>query len=487
MSTRTVPARKAHTGQPAVHPETRKVTQPLIVAVEANGDRSDEVPRVPALREAVQLVPPDRLTPHPRSLAIYGHEPIPEDLKASVAAHGVLVPLIATPGGVIISGVRRWRAAQALGLRAIPVVTHTFEDELAERWAILEHNRHREKTVTQKLREAEEREAIVAAWNAQRQREAGVAGAQGGRGHKKPLPKNLGKGFDRHARMTAAVVARDVGFGSHETYRKAKRLKEAADAGDTRAQQLLAAVDRGEKTISAAHKDLIRKTERPSGQFNPKLWDVWIVKARDSAFGISHPGNIPAAIVENTLYYFCPEGGLVVDPFAGGGVTVDVAKAMGRRCLAYDISPRRPDIVKHDIRNGFPAEARGCDLVFMDPPYWSMLKDRYPDSSISSLTFAEWKAFLSTLARACFTVLRDGGHAAFLIQNQTGKDLPDGWDYIDHVFLAWEAFRAVGFRPVRRIACPMDPESLHPHQVSWAKSNKRMLGLVRDLVIYRKP
>jgi ParB family chromosome partitioning protein len=439
---------------------------------------------VPALSEPVRLVPPDRLAPHPRSPAIYGNEPLAEDLKASVAAHGVLVPLIATPGGAIISGVRRWRAAQAVGLRAIPVVTHTFENELAERWAILEHNRYRDKTVTQKLREAEEREAIVAAWNARRQR---AAGAEGGRGRNKTLPKNLGKVFDRHARMTAAVVARDADFGSHETYRKAKRLKEAADAGDARAQQLLAAVDRGEKTISAAHKDLIRKTERPGGQFNPKLWDVWIVRARDSAFGISHPGNIPAAIVENTFHYFCPEGGLVVDPFAGGGVTADVAAAMHRRCLAYDISPRRPDIIKHDIRDGFPAPARGCDLVFMDPPYWSMLKDRYPDSSISSLTFAEWKAFLSTLAQACFAVLRDGGHAVFLIQNQTGKDLPNGWDYIDHVFLAWEAFRAAGFHPVRRIACPMDPESLHPHQVSWAKSNKRMLGLVRDLVIYRKP
>ena len=68
--------------------------------------------------------------------------------------------------------------------------------------------------------------------------------------------------------------------------------------------------------------------------------------------------------------------GLVVDPMAGGGTTLDVCQSMGRRCLAYDLEPSRPDIHHHDIRAGFPAAAVGCDLIFCDPPYHTMLAQK---------------------------------------------------------------------------------------------------------------
>ncbi len=42
-------------------------------------------------------------------------------------------------------------------------------------------------------------------------------------------------------------------------------------------------------------------------------------------------------------------------PVAGQLLTS--AQSMGRRCLAYDIEPVRPEIAAHDIRQGFPAEA----------------------------------------------------------------------------------------------------------------------------------
>jgi DNA modification methylase len=60
----------------------------------------------------------------------------------------------------------------------------------------------------------------------------------------------------------------------------------------------------------------------------------------------------------------------VVDPMAGGGTTLDVCKAMSRRCRCYDIKPVRDEIQQYDITTGFPAECRGCDLVFLDPTYW---------------------------------------------------------------------------------------------------------------------
>ena len=120
----------------------------------------------------------------------------------------------------------------------------------------------------------------------------------------------------------------------------------------------LAQLDAGTKTIHAAYKDL-RRRDRFSADFRPTPYDVWPFR-HDQAFGIPHPGAIPPGIVAHALYYFTPPGGLVVDPMAGGGTTADVCQSMGRRCLAYDLHPTRPDIQPHDVRMGL--STRGVRL-----------------------------------------------------------------------------------------------------------------------------
>ena len=125
-----------------------------------------------------------------------------------------------------------------------------------------------------------------------------------------------------------------------------------ARQGDTRARNGVAQLDAGTKTIHAAYKDL-RRRDRFTAGFRPTPYDVWAFR-HDRAFGIPHPGSIPPAIVAHALHYFTPPGGLVVDPMAGGGTTLDVCQSMGRRCLAYDLEPSRPEIRRHDIRAGLP-------------------------------------------------------------------------------------------------------------------------------------
>ena len=157
-------------------------------------------------------------------------------------------------------------------------------------------------------------------------------------------------------------------------------------------------------------------------------------------------------------------GALVVDPMAGGGTTLDVCASMGRRCLAYDLHPVRPDIRPHDVNDGFPPEASGCDLIFCDPPYHTMLARRYAERRAS--TRAPWPpgSTSSTGSRATPSpTLRPGGYVALLLANQTEKDLPAGYGYIDHAFLGYQALLAAGFLPERRISCPMDGAYLPQH------------------------
>jgi hypothetical protein len=171
---------------------------------------------------------------------------------------------------------------------------------------------------------------------------------------------------------------------------------------------------------------------------------------------------------------------------AGGGTTLDVCESMGRRCLAYDLHPARPEIRPHDIRQGFPQEAADCDLIFCDPPYHTMLARQYASDSIATAPLTEWVAFLHELTRHAFVTLRPGGCLALLLAPQTEKDLPPGFGYLDHAFFGYIAALRAGFLPERRISCPMDGAYL-PQHVRRARTEGRLLGQVRDLLVMRKP
>ena len=83
----------------------------------------------------------------------------------------------------------------------------------------------------------------------------------------------------------------------------------------------------------------------------------------------SHPGRIPGDLVAHVLYFFTEQGDLVIDPMVGGGTTLDVCLAMGRRCYGYDIDTRhnRPDVIQHDLTQGWPERTKDADTGILGP------------------------------------------------------------------------------------------------------------------------
>lgn len=52
-----------------------------------------------------------------------------------------------------------------------------------------------------------------------------------------------------------------------------------------------------------------------------------------------HPAVFPDAIPKDLIRCFCPEGGVVLDPFMGCGSTAVAAKSLGRHFVGFEISP----------------------------------------------------------------------------------------------------------------------------------------------------
>jgi len=82
----------------------------------------------------------------------------------------------------------------------------------------------------------------------------------------------------------------------------------------------------------------------------------------------AYAGATPAGVIWNLLMRYTREKDLIIDPMAGSGTTLDVARDLKRRALGYDLKPSRKDVFRADARK-LPLEDGKADFVFIDPPY----------------------------------------------------------------------------------------------------------------------
>ncbi len=135
-----------------------------------------------------------------------------------------------------------------------------------------------------------------------------------------------------------------------------------------------------------------------------------------------YAGVTPAFVIYNMVKRYTEPGDLVLDPMAGSGTTIDVCREEGRRCMAYDISPTRPDIVQNDARR-IPLEDESVDMVFIDSPYGDNIDYNDQPDNIGRIS-AEADEFYEALDRVmaeCYRVLKPGKTLGWLIGDQWVK------------------------------------------------------------------
>lgn len=130
--------------------------------------------------------------------------------------------------------------------------------------------------------------------------------------------------------------------------------------------------------------------------------------------------------------WFCPDGGQVVDPFAGGSVRGIVAALLGRRYWGVDLSAPQiaanreqwvamphdgapdPDWHVGDAIHALPA-APAADLIFSCPPYFDL--EVYSDDprDLSAMTWTAFRAAYRSIIRAAVERLRPDRFACFVV------------------------------------------------------------------------
>ncbi len=119
------------------------------------------------------------------------------------------------------------------------------------------------------------------------------------------------------------------------------------------------------------------------------LWEYPSQHYGDTAQGsAAYKGATPSYVIWNLIKRYTAKRALVVDPMAGSGTTLDVARDLGRRALGYDVNPQRDGIFRVDARK-LPLEDGKADFVFIDPPYSTHINYSDDKRCIGKLDAAE--------------------------------------------------------------------------------------------------
>jgi len=204
------------------------------------------------------------------------------------------------------------------------------------------------------------------------------------------------------------------------------------------------------------------------------------------------------ALCEVLYHWFCPEGGTILDPFAGGSVRGIVAHYLdyyytgielrkeqieSNREQALDILPvtNQPNWYVGDsnkILDGFTNE---FDFVFSCPPYFNLEKYSELEGELSNMNYENFLiAYRSVIRKSC-KLLKYGAFACFVVAEIRNKN----GNYIGFVPDTVNAFLESGMKYYNEciLLNPIGTAMLRTRQMDISK---KLVKVHQNILIFRK-
>ena len=191
------------------------------------------------------------------------------------------------------------------------------------------------------------------------------------------------------------------------------------------------------------------------------LWDYPTQNYGSIQHGIpSFNGVTPAFLCYNLVQRYTRVGDVIVDPMAGGGTMLDVAREEGRLAIGFDLTPVRQDIIQCDATKDLPLPDNYARLIFCDPPYSDNVKYMEHPDAIHKLSaeLPDYYEAIEKVVQNCHRILMFGGIIGWLICDQWIQKR-----FTPTAFLTWEILHKY-FIPIDIVAVAYRGASGHKEE-----------------------
>jgi len=189
---------------------------------------------------------------------------------------------------------------------------------------------------------------------------------------------------------------------------------------------------------------------------NDEFYEPGLRKKGKGAAGVGRKRKLSEfspLLAERIVEYWSDKDDLIVDPFAGRGTRVLIAKSMDRRSIGLDISwefishvndkvaDKRSLMDFDDDRDEYipwavhtdsrfmPVKDESVDFIYSCPPFWNIEKYEHRNGQLADIDdYDEFLKQLGEVFKECFRVLKDGKFIVMVVQD----------------FRLWKKFYALG-------------------------------------------
>lgn len=204
------------------------------------------------------------------------------------------------------------------------------------------------------------------------------------------------------------------------------------------------------------------------------------------------------ALCEVLYHWFCPNGGSILDPFAGGSVRGIVANYLNYKYTGIDIRQEQIDsnriqginilnvnnqpnwyvgdsnIILNGITNQY-------DFVFSCPPYADLEVYSDLDGDISNMSYLDFiKAYKSIISKSC-ALLKVGGYACFVVGEVRDKN----GNYLGFVPDTIRAFQECGMKYYNE-AILLNAVASASMRANGNMKSQKLVKIHQNVLIFRK-
>ena len=167
--------------------------------------------------------------------------------------------------------------------------------------------------------------------------------------------------------------------------------------------------------------------------------------------------------------WFCPEGGQIVDPFAGGSVRGIVAALMGRAYHGIDLSQKQIDANEEqrekiclDVKTlkwvcgdslKKLKDAPDADFIFSCPPYGNLEKYSDDPSDISTMDYDEFITAYKRIIRHSIRKLKPDCYACFIVGDFRDKKTGNYYGFVADTIKIFQEYGAALYNDAILVTC----------------------------------